>query len=68
MNMTKSKYAGMTVNERLCIAGLMGDFEIAAKERNRIKLIEILQATDLTEEQAIGTTDALLANPKFYGY
>lgn len=66
--MAKSKYAGMTVNERLCIAGLMDDFESVAKTKNRKKLITILKQTDLTEEQATETTEALLADPKKYGY
>jgi hypothetical protein len=31
-------------------------------------MIELLMATDLTEEQAIFTADATLANPVKYGF
>jgi len=66
--MTESKYAGMTVNERLYFAGLIDDFDCAAKARDKKKLIAILMQTDLTEKQATETTEALLAHPEKYGY
>lgn len=42
-------YAGMTVNERLFVSGLLDEFDRAVAEKNKIKLIEILQKVELTE-------------------
>lgn len=48
--MDKSKYAGMTVNERLYASGLINEFDKAVAERNVLKVIEILQQVDLNEK------------------
>jgi len=61
-------YSGMTVNERLVLAGLMDAFDQAARRRNRAEIIEVLLKVELTPQQAAWTTDALLANPARYGY
>ena len=66
--MIKSKFAGMTVNERLCIAGLIDEFDNAVKSRNKSQIIETLKKTDLTKQQATETTEAILSNPKRYGF
>jgi hypothetical protein len=63
-----SLYAGMTVNERLAIAGLIAAWDEAVGRRDRARMIEILMATDLTAEQAAYSTDTTLANPEKYGY
>jgi hypothetical protein len=63
-----SLYAGMTVNERLVIAGLIAAWDEAVISGDRAKMIEILMATDLTAEQAAYSTDATLANPEKYGF
>ncbi|MEO8320587.1 MAG: hypothetical protein ABJA75_07685 [Bradyrhizobium sp.] len=63
-----SLYAGMTVNERLVIAGLITAWDEAVISGNRAKMIEILMATDLTAEQAAHSTDTTLANPEKYGF
>ena len=63
-----SLYAGMTVNERLVIAGLIAAWDEAVGRRDRARMIEILMATDLTAEQAAYSTDTTLANPEKYGY
>ena len=62
------RYAGMTVNERLVIANLLNDFDEAVKRRDREQMLSVLQKVELTLEQAIQTTDKILANPKYYGY
>ena len=61
-------YAGMTVNERLVIAGKIACWDRAVARRDRARMIEILMETELTAEQAASTTDSLLANPAKYGY
>ena len=61
-----SLYAGMTVNERLVIAGLIAAWDEAVISGDRARMIEILMATDLTAEQA--STDTTLANPEKYGF
>ena len=63
-----SLYAGMTVNERLVIAGLIAAWDEAVGRRDRVRMIEILMATDLSDKQAAETTDAVLADPAKYGF
>jgi hypothetical protein len=53
-------YAGMTVNERLVISGLIHDWDRAVARGDHTKMIEVLMATELTSEQAASTTDATL--------
>jgi hypothetical protein len=61
-------YAGMTVNERLVIAGLIAAWDAAVAGRDRARMIEILMSTELSEKQAAETTDAVLADPGKYGF
>ena len=61
-------YAGMTVNERLAISGLIGDWDRAVLNRDRARMIEILMATELTAEQEARTADTTLAHPEKYGF
>ncbi len=63
-----NKYSGMTVNERLFEADLMSEFDEAAKERNKIRMVGILKEVGLTEGQANETTEAIIQNPSKYGY
>lgn len=63
-----SRPSGMTVNERLHAAGLLPDFEAAAKGRDRERMKALLQQAGLTEDQASYTTDTILTNPSHYGY
>lgn len=58
----------MTVNERLFEADLMSEFDDAAKERNKIRMVEILKEVELTEAQANETSEAIIQNPSKYGY
>jgi hypothetical protein len=62
-----SQYAGLTVNERLLKSGLGDKWDIAVRARARAAMIEILEALDMAAE-AVTTTDAVLANPRFYGF
>ena len=49
----ENKYAGMTVNERLWVAGLSGKFEAAVVQKNIVKIIFILFRVELNEESII---------------
>jgi len=46
----KSKYGGMTVNERLYLSGLMGKFDKAMLEEDTNTLICILKEVELNDE------------------
>lgn len=46
----EDKYAGMTVNERLYVGGLMDEFDQAVESRDAHKVRSILNKVDLTEE------------------
>ena len=52
------KYVGMTVNERLYVSGLMGEFDKAVKNKNTESIVSILKEVELTEESI---TDILLS-------
>jgi hypothetical protein len=62
----KSKYGGMTVNERLVDAGLLNAFDDAARARDRGAMIRLLLRVDVLTPEF--TADAILENPKRYGY
>jgi len=59
-----SKYAAMTVNERLVESGLLDRFDDAANRRDRSAMIELLAQVEVSSD----TADAILNNPAFYGY
>lgn len=44
-----SKYAGMTVNERLHVNGLIDDFDRAVEKRDVAKVVSILREIELTD-------------------
>lgn len=46
----ENKYAGMTVNERLYVSGLMDEFDKAVEKKNTEKIRAILEKVELTEE------------------
>ena len=45
-----NKYAGMTVNERLWVSGLMDEFERAIRGKNADEAVRILTEVELTDE------------------
>ncbi len=61
-----SRYAGMTVNERLFEAGLLEAFDTAAKARERSEMIRILNHVDVAD--AALSADTILRHPHRYGY
>ncbi len=62
-----SRYDGMTVNERLCDAGLIDRFDAAARARNRDEMIAVLALVELAD-QAAWIADTIISNPGTYGY
>ena len=62
----ESPYAGMTVNERLYVAGEMAAFDAAARARDRETMIAILALVDVPMPER--TADSIIANPSKYGY
>jgi hypothetical protein len=48
-----SKYAGMTVNERLYVSGYWDEYALAVKNEDLQKIIHILKAVELTEGNII---------------
>jgi len=45
----ENKYAGMTVNERLYVSGLMDEFDKAVAGKNIDEAIRILKKVELTD-------------------
>jgi hypothetical protein len=58
-------YAGMTINERLVAAGLVGSFDAAVSLRDRAAMIRILTEVDVGDPAA--SVDAVLQRPAYYG-
>ena len=46
----ENKYAGMTVNERLYVSGLIDEFDEAVEKKNTDKVRAILKKVGLTED------------------
>ena len=46
----ENKYAGMTVNERLYVSGLMDEFDEAVEKKDTEKVRAILEKVELNEE------------------
>ena len=61
-------YSGMTLNERLFAAGILEQFDTAARRRDRARMISLLLTVDVGQSKAECTVEAILANPSFYGY
>ena len=47
-------FAGMTINERLFVSGLIKEFDSAVKEKNRVRVVEILNRIDLNNQTILG--------------
>jgi hypothetical protein len=62
----KDQFAGMTVNERLCVAGLIETWDAAVRARDRNAMIATLRAVDIAAPENI--VDTVLANPARYGF
>ena len=49
----ENRYAGMTVNERLYVSGLIDEFDEAAEKKDTEKVRAILEKVELTDESTI---------------
>ena len=65
---SEEEYRGMTLNERLFTSGLMEEYGQAARDRDRDRMIAILERLALSNEQAAWSVDTILSNPSRYGY
>jgi hypothetical protein len=61
-------FGGMTVNERLFTAGLLGQFDAAIDSGDRQRALELLKQVAMSEDSAATTVEAVLANPSKYGF
>lgn len=61
-------YSAMTVNERLFVAGLLDEWNLAINSRDRQRAIDILGQVDMDEDSAAYTADTVLSNPSKYGF
>ena len=59
--MPESRFAGMTVNERLVVAGRIAEWDAAVRARDRARMIAVLEALDLGNPGDIA--DRVLADP-----
>lgn len=57
-----ARFAGMTVNERLFVAGILDQFDDAARRRDRQAMLAYLKRV-LPDRAATETTNAILENP-----
>ncbi len=62
----EQRYAGMTTNERLYVAGLLEQFTEAFHRRDRSEMIRCLDLVELAE-QSETIADTMLNNPTRYG-
>ncbi|SFE34352.1 hypothetical protein SAMN04488131_101432 [Flavobacterium xueshanense] len=53
------KFSGMTVNERLYVAGLMNDFEICLKQKDFEGINSVLKKVELNEDSIIEIINSL---------
>ncbi len=58
----ENKYAGMTVNERLYVSGLMDEFDKAVEEQDVSRIISILDSVELPEESIKPIVEQLRAS------
>ncbi|MBL8901637.1 MAG: hypothetical protein JNM84_28675 [Planctomycetes bacterium] len=63
-----SRWAGMTINERLFDAGLLEAWDRAIRGRDRERAEEILGTVDIGVDDAKRVVDTALAKPRFYGF
>lgn len=62
----QNRYSGLTAIERLDIAGLRSQFDAAAQARSRSAMIRLVVEVELAD--ASWFVDAVIANPRRYGY
>jgi hypothetical protein len=68
MTEEEQDFGGMTVNERLFVAGLLQQFEAAINASDRERAVELLGRVSMSHASAAATVDAVLADPERYEY
>ena len=63
---TQKDFNGLTVNERLFVAGLLERFDDAAREGKRDAMISMLKRVALSESYAARWVDTLLGDDTFF--
>lgn len=58
--------AGTTANERLFHVGNLDQWDAAVRRRDRNQMIALMEQVEVTEPHL--TVDAVLANPRAYGF
>ena len=58
----------MTINELLYTLGLLSEFDAAARRRDRAAMLVMLRRAELSESDAASCVDAVIADPKRYGF
>ncbi len=53
-------YSGMTVNERFFSAGLLDEWDMAARNSDRMSMIRMLQVVGINEYEATKTVEHIL--------
>jgi hypothetical protein len=61
-------YSGMTVNERLAVAGLTGEWDCAITAGDRESAMDVLTRVGMAPRLGAQTVDVTLANPELYGF
>jgi hypothetical protein len=61
-------FGGMTVNERLVASGLTEPFDAAVDAGDRKAAVDLLTKVAMSDVSAAATVDAILANPRRYGF
>lgn len=65
---SEGDYSGMTLNERLVVANLLGNWDEAVMGRKREEMIGILVEVGLSKSGAEETVDLVLSDPERYGF
>jgi hypothetical protein len=68
MNTDRPDFAGMTLNERLYCASVIGKWDAACHARNRDAMLAILGEVEIAEPGRAPIVDAVLADPAKYGF
>jgi hypothetical protein len=61
-------YEGMTIEERLQVAGLTSEFSAAVEQSDRDAMLQILERVQLPSAGGAAFADAVLANPRQHGF
>ena len=58
------RFVGMTVNERLFVSGMLCEFDIAVKEKNKSMITDILEKIDLDSSSILVILNTIFENKR----